>query len=155
MMKKFVLLVCLFLIPLTLVSETQHRFRIAVETRGKDGNPHIRKYLETHLKRELLSLADVDVVDLKDTWHFMLYVIFAEDKFTGDGLNIAIAERFDERVPRSYFKADRYPPSRSTPVYISGLSVAYYSIDELDDYCAKLVNDIEKKNLTPIRALLR
>ena len=114
-MKKLVLLVFLFLIPLTLVSETQHRFRAFVAVGGKDGDPHITNILESNLKRELRLLGDVDIVELNDEWHFMLYVIFAQNKSTDGGLKIAIAERFDERLPL-HTLAGRYPPFRSPPV---------------------------------------
>ena len=160
-MKKFVLLVCLFLIPLTLVSETQHRFRVFVDVRSNDegeGNDaRIRKILETHLKRELLSLGDVDIVEWDEEWHFILDVFFAENKrISGREMGwISIAEGFYQRVPRSYFKADRYSDLLFPPVYLDGLGVAFYKIDRLKAYCVKLVGYIDKEEFTPLREMLR
>ena len=159
MMKKFVLLVCLFLMPLTLVSETQHRFRVFVDVRGngEGDNPHIRNILETRLKKELRLLGDVDIVEWDEEWHFILDVFFAQNKFTsGTEMEwISIAEGFYQRVPRSYFRADRYSDLLFPPVYLDGLGVAFYKIDRLEAYCVKLVGHIDKEEFTPIRELLR
>ena len=157
-MKKFVL-ICLFLMPLTLVSETQHRFRVFVhvfEAEAGD-DPHIRKILETNLKRELRLLEDVDIVDLDEDWHFILDIHCIENKFASDRKTgqLSIAEGFYERVARSYFKVDRYPHLRQPPVYVHRSGVASCPRDRLEAYCVDVVGAIDKEFLTPIRELLR
>lgn len=163
-MKKLVLLVCLFLIPLTLVSETQHRFRIAVHVFiGKHGDVHdtyVKDFLETRLKKELHILGDVDVVELAEGWHFALEITYFQHTLT-DGRKtgwISIADGFYEGIPHSYFKVDRYHDLRGIPIYLggfSGLGVSLYQRDELNQYCVKRVEAIDKTVLTPIRELLR
>ena len=75
-MKKFVLLVSLLLIPLTLASETQRRFRIFVhvfEAKQSDlYDTYTRDFLETKLKKEFRSLEDVDIVDVDENTKFHL-----------------------------------------------------------------------------------
>ena len=158
-MKKFILLVCLFLIPLTLVSETQHRFKIYVHVykAEADDDPHIRKVLDNTLKRELLSLGDVDIVRLDEAWHFILDVHCIEEKFTSGRktAELSIAEGFYERVPRSYFKPDRYYDLPQPPVYAHRLGVASCPRFRLEAYCIDVVGAIDKEFLTPIRELLR
>ncbi len=159
MIKKFVLFVCLFLMPLTLVSETQHRFRVFLHVfeAEADDDPYIRKILETNLKKELRLLEDVDIVDIDEDWHFILDVHCIENKFTSGRKTgqLSIAEGFYERVPRSYFKADRYPHFRQPPVYAHRLGVASCPRDRLEAYCVDIVGAVDKEFLTPIRELLR
>ena len=158
-MKKLVLLVCLFLMPLTLVSETQHRFKVYVHVfeAEADDDPHVRKNLENNIKRELLSLGDVDIVRLDEAWHFILNIHCIEAKFTSGRKTgeLSIAEAFYERVPRSYFKADRYFDLPQPPVYAHRLGVAACTRDSLEAYCVEVVEAIDKEFLTPIRELLR
>ena len=158
-MKKFVLLVCLFLIPLTLASETQHRFRIHVyvyeEKQGDD--PHIRTYLETRLKRAFRLLEDVDIVKADADWHFVFDVCYLQNTFA-DGRKtglLSIADGFSEKVPPYYFKTGHSSPYRFPPVYTRHLGVASASRHELNGYCAERVREINKDILTPIRELLR
>ena len=81
-MKKFVLLVCLFLIPLTLVSETQHRFRVVINVfEGKQGDVNdafVKEFLEVRLKKEFYLLEDVDIVELNDEWHFEFWICYMQ-----------------------------------------------------------------------------
>ena len=90
-MKKFVLLVSLLLIPLTLASETQRRFRIFVhvfEAKQRDlYDTYTRDFLETKLKKEFRSLEDVDIVEVDEykvspNWHFTLQVCYLQHTFT-------------------------------------------------------------------------
>ena len=161
-MKKFVLLVCLFLIPLTLVSETQRRFRVFVYVGGKGEDAHIIKILETKLKRELSLLEDVEIVELDEfgitaDWHFALEVCYLPHNLTNHSNKewFSLAHEFSERVPLSYFKAGHYPDRDHPPVYSHRLGVAYYPREKLDQYCVWVVGEIDKDILTPIRELLR
>ena len=163
-MKKFVLLVCLFLIPLTLASETQRRFKVLVyviESKVGD-DPNIRNLLETNFKRAFHLLGDVDIVEeegvvIDKDWHFEFEVCYLEDKFT-DGVRtgqLSIADVFYERIPRSYFKADRYLQLLGIPVYPRRLGVASCPRFRIEEYCIKRVNEIDREVLAPIRKLLR
>ena len=158
-MKKLVLLVCLFLIPLTLVSETQHRFRVSVYViEAKDGDdPHIRTFLEKYLKKAFSSLEDVDIVESDEAWHFEFEVCYLENNST-DGRktgDLSIADVFYERIPHSYFKAERYLDLLGSPVYSRRLGVAFCPRHRVEAYCAERVKEIDKEVLTPIRELLR
>lgn len=111
-MQKFFLLVCLFLIPLTLASETQRRFRVFVNVfEGKLGDVQddfIKEYLEVKLKKEFHLLEDVDIVEINDEWHFEFWICYMQNMFR-DGRktgNISIGYGLAERVPIAYFKGD-------------------------------------------------
>ena len=166
-MKKFVLLVSLLLIPLTLASETQRRFRIFVhvfEAKQSDlYDTYTRDFLETKLKKELRSLEDVDIVDVDEykvspNWHFALQVCYLQNTFTDNSetkRQFAIAFDFSERVPLSYFKGNRYPESNRSPVYTHFLGIDYREINQLDHYCSWVVSEMDKKVLAPRRKLIR
>ena len=155
-MKKLVLLVCLLLIPLTLVSETQRRFRVFVYA-DTGGDADIQKILETHLKRELRVFGDVDIVEVEagginGDWHYVLAICYLEQERL-DSFSLAYA--FYERIPRSYFKANRYPERDRPPLYTRQLGVAYSDKARIDACCEWVVGEFEKEVLIPIRALLR
>ena len=166
-MKKVVLLVCLFFIPLTLVSETQHRFRVFVhvfEAKQADlYDTYTKDYLETKLKKELLLLEDVDIVEFNEyrfspNWHFSLQVCYLQNTFTDNSdtkRGFAIAFNFSERVPLSYFKGNRYPESNRSPIYTHYLGIDYRDINQLDHYCAWVASEMDKKVLAPRRKLIR
>lgn len=166
-MKKFVFLLCLFLIPLTLVSETQHRFRIFVhvfEAKKSDlYDDYTRGFLETKLKKELRLLGDVDIVELAEytataNWHFTLEVSYLQNTFrdnSGRQRQFAIAFIFSERVPLSYFKGNLYPVNIRLPVYNHFLGIDYRDISELDHYCAWVVSEMDKNFLAPRRKLIK
>ena len=160
-MKKFVLLVCLFLIPLTLVSETQHRFRVVINVfEGKQGDVNdafVKEFLEVRLKKEFYLLEDVDIVELNDEWHFEFWICYMQNIFT-DGRksgDISIAYGFSERVPLSYFKEDHYLHFGLPPVYLRRLGVGSFPMDKLDEYCVDAVSYIDKVILRPRRELIR
>ena len=165
-MKKLVLLVCLFLLPLTLTSETQHRFRVFVHVfESQQSNlydKYTRDFLETKLKKQLHLLEDVDIVEADEyrvspNWHFSLQVCYLQNTFIENSKTkrqFAIAFEFSERVPLSYFRGDRYPDSNRTPVYTHFLGIDSRDIEQLDHYCIWVVDEMDKKVLTPRRKLI-
>ena len=143
-------------LPLTLASDTQHRFKVTVFVSGNDA--HINNVLESHLKREFRLLGDVDIVAM-DTWdwHFALQVNSFEVKYkngTKTG-SVVLADVFNKRLPNYYFKAAHLTNLKRPAVYIHGPGVAHYPKDRLDEYCVNTVGDIDKNTLMPIRKLLR
>ena len=81
-MKKLMLIVCLFIIPLTLASDTQHRFKVYVSVGGDDDQTV--NIIDSHLKRELRLLGDVDIVGYYDGWKYIIAVSVKELE-TADG----------------------------------------------------------------------
>ena len=151
-------LICVMLVvflPLTLASQTQNRFKVYVGVEGDDA--HINNVLENHLKREFRLLGDVDIVESDENRDFILMVYSLRGEFK-DGRKtgrVSLANIFYERIPDFYFKADRLSDLKSWPVYAKGPGVAYYSIDNLDQYCVNNVGAIDKHFLAPARKLLR
>ena len=158
-MNKLVLLVCLFLIPLTLASETQRRFKVYVNVLKAvaDDDPHVGETLANHIKRELLSLEDVDLVRADQYWDFMLEIIYLQHKIT-DGRNtggLSLTEGYYQRIPHYYFKPDRLRDMTFQPVYVHRLGLALYQRKDLKKYCVEVVDNTNKEFLTPLRELLR
>ena len=164
-MKKFVLITCLLLIPLTLASETQRRFQIAVAVfKGKHDDVHdayVKDYLQTRLKKELQGLDDVDSVEINERWHFALVISYFQHTLTEGNQKtgwISIADVFFEQIPTSYFRPEDTPKLRGIPVYFGGytdMGVSLYQRDKLNEYCQDRVQAIDTQVLTPIRPLLR
>ena len=164
-MKKFVLIACLLLIPLTLASETQRRFQIAVAVfKGMHDDVHdayVKDYLQTRLKKELQGLDAVDIVDINERWHFALVTTYFQHTLTEGNQKtgwISIADVFFEQIPPSFFRPEKYPKLRGIPVYLGGytdVGVSLYQREKLNEYCHDRVQAIETQILSPIRHLLR
>ena len=164
-MKRFVLITCLLLIPLTLASETQRRFRIAVGVfKGKHDDVHdayVKDYLQTRLKKELQGLDDVDSVDMNESWHFALVISYFQHTLTEGNQKtgwISIADVFFEQIPPSFFGPEQKPKLRGIPVYLGGftdIGVSLYQRDKLNEYCQDRVETSDTQILSNIRPLLR
>lgn len=155
-MRNLICVMLVVLLPLTLASQTQKRFKVAVFVAQGD-DVHITNTLESHLKRELRLLGDVDIVEFDEFWHFTLYVNFFEIEFK-DGSKtgyVALASVFYQKIPYTYFKVDRLADLLRESVYIQAPNPAYYHRDNLDKYCVGTVGDIDKNHLAPIRRSLR
>ena len=154
-MKKCVILFCVLIIPLTLASDTQHRFRVYVDVGG--GDDQAVSTIESHLKRELRLLGDVDVVGEDEGWKYIMRVksLAMEYKDGRKSGYFAIAEssgwRFHQVSP-DY----RDPPSRLwIPTILNELSAAYYPREALPEYCINYVNLFDKDLLARARKTLR
>ena len=151
-------LICVMLVvflPLTLASQTQHRFKVHVAVFGEDA--HITNILESNLKRELRLLGDVDIVEVDENWQFVLTIQYLECEFV-DGRktgHVALAWVFNERIPHYYFEALWVDLLKKSPVYPEVPVVAYYKRDTLDKFCVTTIGSIDKNHFTPARKLLR
>lgn len=152
-MKNVIYVLLVICLPLTLASETQRRFTVNVFVSGN--NAQINNTLESHLKRELRLLGDVDIVEKHENWEFVLAVRYGEIQ-TVDGRKtgfVALASVFYERIPESYFRPSALKILQKTPVYPDSPFVAHVRIDKLDKYCVAAVGDIDKRTLMPIRGI--
>ena len=106
-MKKLVQLLCLFTLPLTLASDTQHRFKVYVTVSGDDINA--TNFIENHLKRELRILGDVDIVGVHDNWGYIIdFNVMSIDLTDGrKSGNFAISSYHASRLGEHLFKNSR------------------------------------------------
>lgn len=93
-------------LPLTLASETQHRFKVYVRV-DRDDRQAVNT-IESHLKGELRLLRDVDIVGERDNWeyiieNFVLTLEFEDGRKTG---YFAIATHYAIRLVER-IKADQ------------------------------------------------
>ena len=148
-MKKLVLIFCLVMLPLTLASDTQHRFKVYVEVNGD--NEQAVKTIESHVKREFRLLGDVDVVGKNGDWEDILSVFLSETEFingTKTGMFMI-----------SYYTAAKFPKdfidttdnrwaiafyTLSKPVIDVSLGLANYPRERLSEWCINIVNEYDK-----------
>lgn len=151
---KFFVAFLVILLPLTLASETQDRFLVYVKVGGDEHNKHAVNTVDSHLKRELRLLGDVDIVGESDNWEYIIEVVMLTLKLK-DGRetgNFAIATRHAIRLNDFYYK---YPKQYKTmPATFGGiLGAAYYSRESLPHFCVNHVNSFDKNILEHDRVL--
>ena len=133
-MKKLVLIFCLVMLPLTLASDTQHRFKVYVDVSGDD--KQVVNTIESHLKRELRLLGDVDIVGKDDDWEYIIGIFVLEIKWK-DGTttgSFAIAIYDAIRLPKYMYKDPKDYESWKAILNVEP-SVAYYPKERLHEYC--------------------
>ena len=80
-MRNLISVMLIVFLPLTLASQTQHRFKVCVHVSGDDETT--TSLLKSHLKRELRALGDVDIVGWDGDWEFRIAVVYHEIKTKG------------------------------------------------------------------------
>ena len=142
---KFFVTFLVMLLPLTLASETQHRYKVYVDVTGDEHNKHAVNTVESHLKRELRLLGDVDIVGENDSWAYIIemFVLTMTSKDGRKTENFAIATRWAERLIEDVYK---YPTAYKTiqATCFGTLGAAYYSGENLPRFCVNYVNDFDK-----------
>ena len=155
-MKKFVTLFCVLMIPLALASDTQHRFKVYVDVNGDENADQAVNIVESHLKRELRLLGDVDVVGRDDDWEFIYEVFMLTVKFT-DGRQtgkFSIATYYAQRLGTHHYKTlDSYQIMQAT--WGGVLGAASYLRDSLPEFCISKINRFDKNMLEPNRKRLK
>lgn len=131
-MRFLIYMLLVVFLPLTLASDTQHRFSVFVSVGGADET--ITGLLTSHLKRELRALGDVDIVAYGGDWGFTLRVFYVQTETKGGvktgGLSIASIR--ETRVPKIRLK-DNFSSLRAvTP---GTLAAAYWPKDDLQEWC--------------------
>lgn len=151
-MKRLTLVVCLFIIPLTLASDTQHRFKVCVRVDGDDSQGVA--IIESHLKRELRLLGDVDIVGINDDWVY-IFEIFSTALENTDGSKsgkYAIAKYNSFRLAKAfYILPDDYENFAAVPIIGINLGASYYSEDNLREYCIVAAGKFEESFLHAAR----
>lgn len=141
-------------LPLTLASETQHRFKVYVRVDGDDRQAV--NTVESHLKRELRLLGDVDIVGEGDNWeyiieNFVLTLEFEDGRKTG---YFAIATHYAIRLKEFYYLSSTTYKTMSA-TWGGNLGAAYYSSKTLPRFCVNHVNYFDKNVLERYRKTLR
>lgn len=155
-MKRFFTVFLIFLIPLTLASDTQRRFKVYVTVEGEENTRQAVNTIENHLKRELRLLGDVDVVGKDDNWEYIIEILVSSIEWkdrTQTGW-YAISTYNATRLPRfTYTDPANYTALQATWGGILG--TAYYSDDTLSKFCINHVGGFDKTILEPLRSLYR
>ncbi len=131
-MRNLIYVMLIVLLPLTLASQTQHRFKVFVSVDGDDETT--TGLLTSHLKRELRALGDVDIVRYADDWEYVICVVYKEHDRGGVKTgSLSIAYTMDYRIPKfdlkenvNHFKVVLFP---------GNLGVANWSKDNLQAWC--------------------
>ncbi len=131
-MRNLVSVMLIVLLPLTLASDTQHRFKVYVSVDGDDETT--TGLLTSHLKRELRALGDVDIVGWDGDWEFRIAAVYHEIKTKGGVKtgNLSIAHTYQARVPKHFLK-DYVHYIKA--VYPGFLGAAHWPKDNLQEWC--------------------
>ena len=150
-MRNLIYVVLVVFLPLTLASDTQHRFLICVQVDGDDKTATL--LMTAHLKRELRALGAVDIVGYHEDWEYLLKVFYVvlETKTGGKTGYFSIASSFSMHVPRLYFK-ESYP--NVTAVYPMPLRSSVWKRDNLQEWCIVEVGHINDRHLDAHRSIL-
>lgn len=138
-MKNLICVMLMVFLPLTLASDTQHRFKVYVKVIGDDETT--TSLLTSHLKRELRALGDVDiVVRYEDDWEFRIAVRYLEhEKSSGKTGGLSIAYTTQPRVPKSYLKDN---VNNIKAVFPGTLAAAVWHKDNLQAWCISAAGDL-------------
>lgn len=144
-MRNLICVLLVVLVPLTLASDTQHRFKVYVDVNGNDDQAV--DTIEAHLKRELRLLGDVDIVGMNDDWEFILEVfVMVHEQIDGTKSgNYVIGTYNAARLDEHFFKK----PTDYVlyPTIFGILGAAYYSTENLHKFCINHVNSFDKQQL--------
>ena len=110
-----------------------------------------RQIIENNLKRELIALGDVQIVDKKDDWQFriMINVLGARYQNGGKAPQIAIATSYQVRVPKTFFRT--YNFDLAIPVLSEKLDVSIWPRDNLPTWCIKISEYFSENMLAVFR----
>ena len=152
-MKKYMTLFCVLMIPLTLASDTQHRFKVHVLVGSDKSDKQAVNTIESHLKRELRLLGDVDITRADDDWEFIVYIFvmsmeFKDGRKTGH-MTISTYEAYRLGVFH-YDDPTSYKMMKAT--WGGTLGAAYYPREDLPKFCINYVNGFDKHKLEPLRS---
>lgn len=139
-MKNLILILFLVMLPLTLASDTQHRFKVCVVLSGDKDDAGAVMAIDRYVKRELRLLGDVDVVDSAGDWHYILKFCVASGEKT-----YAIAIYQGSRFPKSaYARPVMYTALPATLCWQSDLGVAICGKAQLSEFCQVWVGGFDK-----------
>ena len=149
-MKNLICVMLVVFLPLTLASETQHRFKVYVGVGGDDET--INSLISSHLKRELRALGDVNIVGYNDDWEYMIIVSYIEIETNGGVKtgDLSIASITAKRLENFVFKDD----FRNIKAHYPGtLSAAHWPRDNLQEWCISRVGSFNDNYLERARRL--
>ncbi len=149
-----IILLAVILIPLTLASDTQRRFKVHV-TVQEDDSTDVDERLEAFVKRELRALGDVDIVGKESDWdrivaYSILEITFKDGRKTGD---LAIASCCYIPLTKAALRdgADNVFTGSLRPVLWNYPSAAYWTVDNLHGFAIQNVAGIDKGHFEPSR----
>ena len=154
-MKNLISVILVVFLPLTLASETQHRFQVYVSV-DKNDDETTTGLLTSHLKRELRALGDVDIVGTDDNWEYALRVFYIEEETIGDVKTgwVSIAYIVETRVAKA-FLSDVAHEIKIKAVYPGTLGVAHWHKDRLQEWCISTAGQVNDSRLEFVRSLRR
>ena len=132
-MRNLIYVMLIVLLPLTLASQTQHRFKVYVAVHGDDETT--TGLLTSHLKRELRALRDVDIVGWDGDWDYVIRVTYLERETAGGVKTgeLSIANTMEARIAKFNLK-DNIKDIKVV-LFPGNLGVAYWDKDNLQEWC--------------------
>ena len=149
--------ICIFLVvclPLTLASQTQHRFKVHVYVEGR--NKQSINTIESHLKRELRLLGDVDIVGADDNWEHIIKIFVMDTEFKdGRKTGYVTIGSWNAYRLHTFFYANPESYKTMKATWGGNIGSAYYTHETLPVFCINHINDFDKNVLETSRAWRR
>ena len=162
-MKRFLILLIGVTLCLVFVGEAVDiRYKVSVSVSCK--NENTKTFIESHIKRELRSLSDVDIMNRGDARHHIDLVVVemtrGQEKHKTGG--IAIAVNFLQRAYLSDdFRSKTHPNVKASDIYrglfyLTPRLILYVGdTEDLDDRCKDIIVDFDSEVLEPARGFRR
>ena len=150
-MRNLIYVMLIVLLPITLASQTQHRFKVYVAVDGDDETT--TGLLTSHLKRELRALGDVDIVRYADDWEFVIRVTYLERETKGGVKtgHLSIADTMEVRIPKFNLKDN--VNDVKVVLFPGNLGVAYWNKDNLQAWCISRAGSFNDDYLEVARSI--
>ena len=128
----------------------EQELKIYVNVSANEDDQIEKDIIESHIKRELRALGNIDIVDEKDYWLFRIEISALGNTLNGDKLPMmSIANSVHVRVPSPFLTPDAFKSNDSltsmwVPVYSTGPDVSYWGRDDLPKWCVSKANSFDK-----------
>ena len=150
-MRNLICVVIMVFLPLSLASDTQHRFKVHVRVTIDDETT--KSIFSSYVKRELRSLGDVDIVGVGDEWEYMLDFVAIEQTYASTDRKTGTIS-----IAWNVYKSASHLLDESSGLYFHGdvvfqplLRLRVNSTENLDSSCKEIVAQFDTKNLEVIR----
>lgn len=147
---KRLLLLCTIVFSIGIINSAyapdKQKFKVFVSVYTKNEDNLEKQIIDSHIKRELRSLEDVEIVKIEDDWKLRILIIASITKYKNGekSTNIAIAKSIQVRVPKSLFKSYNFPLGLE-PVYDEFRpNLSYWTSDDLPSWCVLAANQFDK-----------
>ena len=130
----------------------EQKFKVCVVVDENDEDKTEIQIIRSHMKRELRILGDVEIVDVKGNWEYLISIdtLGQDHQDSTKTNNISIAITYHIRVPKFWFKIYdfKYP---DIPMRYIATEMANWHKNSLPALCVSVVDSFDGGILQPAR----